>query len=907
MVEQVEVLHNKLEVTNERGETGASSKVNPSPTLVDKIKFVPNVLLDELKTLDLGFLAINNILPSDFHLDMVTMLANVQVMGSITCVLSSDKDASPSILSFLKYSVTHKNKTVTINTDSSLLKFTFPLPHPGQYHVTAKLYGHHVHGSPLTVPVAVSALPGLAQLGLVPLGADVGGGVEMKSDVVRVTAGLVCVAKWNEDGVWCRAKVDKVEGEVVELTFLDYGNTETVTTANIVKTRSHIPAGEEIDEFVEELEEIEEKVKLNATIGFTTGDFVIAKWNEDEVWYNAKIDDVGAERVGVTFIDYGNEDEVNIDKIVKLRSEIPRGDEADENVIEIDDNSPEIKKVDEGVKKLFQVGDDVVAKWSEDSTWYNAKVEAVNDDEYSVLFTDYGNSATAKHAEVLKSAVDIPSAEIVDECVKVATAEDIPADETVVECVEVMATAEDIPVAETVEVTHPSPAVTVGSECIACWSEDSVWYNARVDGVEEGGQYHVTFTDYGNTDLVTRDRIVDKTEDIPADQADMIDECVLMNTNGADSHSTSPPEVLNTPDSKEDSVVTTSKSSWSEGDPCVACWSEDGVWYNARVESEVRSGQYQVTFTDYGNQDNISMDRIVATARDIPADQIDMVHECVKIENVEASQIPSSSGPASAPYAASPSQSWSVGNAGIARWSEDNVWYNAVVDRVDQASGDIHVTFTDYGNTAIVTSDNIVTTAEDIPADQLDMIDECVVMSNTPSSQVSSSNTIDEAPIQVVKKEETEKKVSKNSSANTKSPICSPHKVGDAVVARWSEDDVWCNAVVDSLDEVTGEAHVTFIDYGNTATVSLNKIVATANDIPTDEHEMVDECVVMPNTSSSQVTSSNTSDEAPIQVVKKEESEEKVSTNCSVHAKSPISSPHKVGDSVVARWSEDDV
>merc|ERR1719318_1233096 len=781
MVEQVEVLHNKLEVTNERGDSRASSKVNPSPNFVDKIKFVPNVLLDELKTIDLGFLAINNILPSDFHLDMVTMLANVQVMGSITCVLSCDKDASPSILSFLKYSVTHKDKSVTINTDSSLLKFTFPLPHPGQYHVTAKLYGHHVHGSPLTVPVAVSALPGLAQLGLVPLGADnVGGGVEMKSDVVGVTAGLVCVAKWSEDGVWYRAKVDKVEGEMVEVTFLDYGNTETVTTANIVKTRSHIPAGEEIDEFVEEIEEIEEKVKLNATVGFTTGDFVIAKWNEDEVWYNAKIDEVGAERVGVTFIDYGNEDEVNIDNIVKLRSEIPMGDEVDENVIEIDDNSPEIKKVDEGVKKLFQVGDDVVAKWSEDSKWYNAKVEAVNDDEYSVLFTDYGNSANAKHAEVLKSAVDIPAADLV------------------VECVEVMATAEDIPVAETVEVTHPSPAVTVGSECIACWSEDSVWYNARVDGVEEGGQYHVTFTDYGNTDIVTKDRIVDKAEDIPAEQADMIDECVKMNTTGTDSHlTTSPealkmiPEVLNTPDSKEDSVVTRTKSSWSVGDVCVACWSEDGVWYNARVDSEVRSGQYQVTFTDYGNQDNVTMDRIVATARDIPADQVDMVDECVKVEEVEASEIPCSSGPSSAPDAVSPSQAWSVGGAGIARWSEDNVWYNAVVDSLDQASGDIHVTFTDYGNTAIVTSDDIVTTAEDIPADQLDMIDECVVMSNTPSSQGSSSNTSDEAPtIQIVMKEESEMKVSTKSSVQTKSLICSPHKVGDAVIARWSEDDV---------------------------------------------------------------------------------------------------------------------
>ena len=276
MVEQVEVLHNKLEVIDER-DPRASSKVHPFPADVDKIKFVPNVLLDELKTIDLGFLAIDNILPSDFHLDMVTMLHNVQVMGSITCVLSCDKDVSPSILSFLKYSVTQKENPVRIKTDPSHLQFTFPLPRPGQYHVTAQLYGHHVHGSPLTVPVAVSALPGLAQLGLAPLGAEHGGGgVEMKPDVDDgVMAGLVCVAKWSEDGVWYRAMVGKVEGEVVEVTFLDYGNTEVVAMGNIVKTRSQIPGGEDIDEFVDE---IEEKDDLIATVGFRTGDLVIAKW-----------------------------------------------------------------------------------------------------------------------------------------------------------------------------------------------------------------------------------------------------------------------------------------------------------------------------------------------------------------------------------------------------------------------------------------------------------------------------------------------------------------------------------------------------------------------------------------------------------------------------------------------------
>merc|ERR1719341_356041 len=137
----------------------------------------------------------------------------------------------------------------------------------------------------------------------------------MKPHVDEVMGGVVCLAKWSEDGVWYRAKVDKMEGEAVEVTFLDYGNTELVATSNIVHTRLQIPAGEDIDEFVEE---IEEKVKVDAPVGFRIGDVAIAKWTEDEVWYNAKVDEIRAEGVKVTFVDYGNGDEVDIDNIVKF-------------------------------------------------------------------------------------------------------------------------------------------------------------------------------------------------------------------------------------------------------------------------------------------------------------------------------------------------------------------------------------------------------------------------------------------------------------------------------------------------------------------------------------------------------------------------------------------------------------
>ena len=58
----------------------------------------------------------------------------------------------------------------------------------------------------------------------------------------------------------------------------------------------------------------------------------------------------------------------------------------------------------------------------------------------------------------------------------------------------------------------------------------------------------------------------------------------------------------------------------------------------------------------------------------------------------------------------------------LARWDEDGVWYNAVIENIAE-DGRIEVTFTDYGNSAIVSREDIVSHAGDIPTDQTEMID----------------------------------------------------------------------------------------------------------------------------------------------------------------------------------------
>ena len=344
---KVGVLHKQLEEIEEGGMTTYSKLENVTG---EKINFVPNVLFDELKMTDLGFLAVDSIVPSDFHLDMVTMLPQVQVGNMVTCVMSCHKKVSTTVLSFLQYIVTHDNKPVTIKTDSTLLQFGFTLPYPGEFQVAARLYGHHVLGSPLLVPVADSALPGLAHLGLGPLGAgdavgDValnhGDMVESKPDVEDFLVGCICVAKWSEDGVWYRARVEKVEGKMVEVTFMDYGNMELIARDSILKCREQIPGGEDIDEFVVvKVEELGKTINdvSEAVVMLSIRDTVIAKWGEDDVWYNAEIirQVTEGKTVEVSFVDYGNSAEVDICNIVRTKAEIPTEDDIDENVLEVE-------------------------------------------------------------------------------------------------------------------------------------------------------------------------------------------------------------------------------------------------------------------------------------------------------------------------------------------------------------------------------------------------------------------------------------------------------------------------------------------------------------------------------------------------------------------------------------------
>ena len=62
---------------------------------------------------------------------------------------------------------------------------------------------------------------------------------------------------------------------------------------------------------------------------------MLAKWSEDSVWYRVEILHEDKATCSVRFIDYGNEDDVSKEHILKSVDEIPAGEVLDQSVSEM--------------------------------------------------------------------------------------------------------------------------------------------------------------------------------------------------------------------------------------------------------------------------------------------------------------------------------------------------------------------------------------------------------------------------------------------------------------------------------------------------------------------------------------------------------------------------------------------
>ena len=329
----------------------------------------------------------------------------------------------------------------------------------------------------------------------------------------------------------------------------------------------------------------------------------------------------------------------------------------------------------------------------------------------------------------------------------------------------------------TLKTVFPNPKLLklkVGASCFAKWSEDGVFYNAIIQNINGDDTVEVLFIDYGNVDNVRLDEVVLHRHEIPIDAAldeNIIDVKIEL-VQEEDADVPTPVKIENTNVSDEEKRIYLSASAikdelsfsattgtetalWPVGANCFAKWS-DSVWYNAQIlENYPDSSSVSVMFTDYGNEDIVSIDFVKDNVQQIPLedlldenipkddiniltnDRLDRISKIVSEDEIdkkckttselvinglnyhhetelciEESSLFNKVETESSLSTNVTTFSLKEGDKCVARWT-DEVWYNAEVVSRDPIG--FIVRFTDYGNEDLVPSNFVLTDKTHIP------------------------------------------------------------------------------------------------------------------------------------------------------------------------------------------------
>jgi len=503
----------------------------------------------------------------------------------------------------------------------------------------------------------------------------------------------------------------------------------------------------------------------------------------------------------------------------------------------IEPEAPSLSEVAEAVEDpVFSVGSSCLVKWCEDKVWCRARVDNFVKGVYEVTFVDYGNKVTVGMGDMVVRAADIPDDQL--------------------------------------EMVDPLVwKWHVGMTCVAKWSEDNTWYNGVVSAVGGGPSYTIMFVDYGNIEAVSEENIVESARDIPADERENVDICVIIGPDGnvatndvidvvhADPQAL-PENIIDIKDMSDDSCATPQISQlvadlaaveeniseaaacvpaqeddnsavrrrFEVGSFCIAEWAEDSTWYNGLVIMVNSDGSYQVEFVDYGNVENVIEDKMVEAMENVPAGSI--IDEFVKTVHGE-------------------------------------------VVREEKPKSEV-----------VNNSQEVLGSPE---------LEEAVLIEE-PMIGDDAKNDTSEVVVQTVLCEESEQVCKFGSPPNQVSPIAVQDddapwtpSVGSVCCAKWS-DRVWYNARVDEVMRGGKEVFVTFIDYGNTDKVPVRKLVKDSSLIP--EGAKINTLVKQ---------GSPAVDQDDCQVLGNVNSEDPISSS------TPIHDGLSVGEECVALWAEDNV
>ena len=137
-----------------------------------------------------------------------------------------------------------------------------------------------------------------------------------------------------------------------------------------------------------------------------------------------------------------------------------------------------------------------------------------------------------------------------------------------------------------------------------------------------------------------------------------------------------------------------------------------GVWFHAKTLRLLSGSRsiHEVLLVDYDEIHEIQSSDLVNHYRDISLE--DKVDSCL-VEKLRRQKLSTDDALLVAQFKIEKSEydikkSWEAGKKCLAVWSEDSIWYNAIILENDKVFKRITVRFTDYGNDDIVSYNNVV-------------------------------------------------------------------------------------------------------------------------------------------------------------------------------------------------------
>lgn len=250
--------------------------------------------------------------------------------------------------------------------------------------------------------------------------------------------GVICAAKYPEDGAWYRAQVIVDGSEGTEVLFMDYGN------ASIANELRSLPG------------DLKMKPALSRKCALQKPRDVKAWSRKSEIKFN-ELAAEGATIFNVQFIASGDISIVELhldgksvtEELVCLCEDHPSTERpapvgqdlltsgkicyinsVAEFYVQLDDSVADVDKVTDRLRGAadfasapeLKVGSLYAAFWEEDEQWYRSKILEFCDVGYHVLFIDYGNKA--KSHEFRQLPEDLIAIEPAAKCCRIAGLED---------------------------------------------------------------------------------------------------------------------------------------------------------------------------------------------------------------------------------------------------------------------------------------------------------------------------------------------------------------------------------------------------------------------------------------------------------------------------------------------------